>query len=122
MDRAKLARYQQEVAKWDAEYLRALKRADKKAIDKLMRRKPYIEKLRYEIMRENFKVFAIMFVPVIALWSIFKDVVGTSKVAFFPLLNIWLDFNTWYIIAIFSMSFIFQRFLKPAQRGKRRKT
>jgi len=116
-DVKKLMRYQKEIAEWQSQYMRAVKSNDRKALEKLNRRKRRIEQLQMEVFKATMKAWIVLFFPLLALWNLFNRVIATNQVAYLPLLGRWLDFNAWYFIAILAISFIFQRFLGIRTRG-----
>ncbi|RLF16052.1 MAG: hypothetical protein DRJ66_03570 [Thermoprotei archaeon] len=116
-DYKKLVRYQKEITKWQREYISALRSGDKKTLDRLEKKRQKIESMQGEVMKANFIVGLIMMGVIGVSLTIFRKLITVEeKMAFIPLINRWVSFGSWYFIAFFAVSFIFQRFVGIRQR------
>ncbi|MEM4977834.1 MAG: EMC3/TMCO1 family protein, partial [Candidatus Nezhaarchaeales archaeon] len=64
----------QELRRWRNELLEAHRARDLKAIEKLMRKKPYMDKLQAMYMAQTMKPMIVYFIPLLFLYWLFMGV------------------------------------------------
>lgn len=100
----------QELSRWRKELLKAHRARDLKAIERLMRKKPYIDKLQATYTAQTMKPMIIYFIPLLLLYWLFIGVFD-GPVAYLPLIGLPIPFWAWYFIAYCGVSPILQRVL-----------
>lgn len=101
----------QELSKWRKELLKAHKTGDLKAVEKLMRKKPYMNKLQAMYTTQTLRPMIVYFVPLLVLYWLFIGVFE-NPVAYLPIIGMPIPFWVWYFIAYCGVSPILQRALK----------
>jgi uncharacterized membrane protein (DUF106 family) len=110
----KIVRQQvQELNKWRRELLKATRARDMKAVEKLMRKKPYIDKLQAMYTAQTMKPMIVYFVPLLILFWLFSGVFGDAGVAYVPIISDIIKrlvpFWVWYFLSSLAISPILQR-------------
>lgn len=100
-----------ELAKWRKELLKAQRSKDMKALEKLMKKKPYMDKLQAKYTIQTMKPMIVYIVPLFVLYWIFIGVFD-KPVAYLPLIGAPIPFWIWYFIAYSGVYPILQRVLK----------
>ncbi|MEM2214269.1 MAG: EMC3/TMCO1 family protein [Candidatus Nezhaarchaeales archaeon] len=100
----------QELRRWRNELLEAHRARDLKAIEKLMRKKPYMDKLQAMYMAQTMKPMIVYFIPLLFLYWLFMGVFH-GPVAYLPLIGVPIPFWAWYLITYLGVSPILQRVL-----------
>ncbi|MET1101594.1 MAG: EMC3/TMCO1 family protein, partial [Pyrodictiaceae archaeon] len=107
----KIVRQQaQELNKWRKELLKAHRYRDLKAIERLMKKKPYIDKLQANYMVQTMKPALTYMVPLLVLYWLFIGVF-TREVAYLPILGMGVPFWVWYFLTYSAFYPILQRAL-----------
>lgn len=103
----------QELSKWRKELLKATRAKDLKAVEKLMRKKPYIDKLQATYTAQTMKPMVVYFVPLLVLFWIFSGVFSGeyANVAYLPIIGLSVPFWVWYFLSSLALSPILQRVL-----------
>ncbi len=79
-DMEKMKKIMQETRDFRKEYLDAIKRQDKKALEKLKERKPYIDKVSMDIFNMNMKPMLIFMIPMFIIWIyILPSLIGNTS-------------------------------------------
>ncbi|MDI9619656.1 MAG: EMC3/TMCO1 family protein [Candidatus Nezhaarchaeota archaeon] len=99
-----------ELSKWRKELLKAQRSRDAKAIEKLMRKKPYMDKLQASYTSQTMKPAIAYTVPLFVLYWLFTGVF-TQPIAYLPLIGSPIPFWVWYFIAYSSFYPMLQRAL-----------
>jgi uncharacterized membrane protein (DUF106 family) len=108
----KIVRQQvQELNKWRRELLKATRARDMKAVEKLMRKKPYIDKLQAMYTAQTMKPMIVYFVPLLILFWLFSGVFSGeyAYVAYLPIIGSRVPFWVWYFLSSLAISPILQR-------------
>jgi uncharacterized membrane protein (DUF106 family) len=101
----------QELNKWRRELLKATRARDLKAVEKLMRKKPYIDKLQAMYTAQTMKPMIVYFVPLLILFWLFSGVFNNANVAYLPIIGSPVPFWVWYFLSSLAISPILQRVL-----------
>jgi len=108
----KIVRQQaQELSKWRRELFKATKAKDVKAVEKLMRKKPYMDKLQAMYTSQTMKPMIVYFVPLLLLFWLFAGVFNNVNVAYLPIIGQPVPFWVWYFLSSLAISPILQRVL-----------
>ncbi len=99
-----------ELSKWRKELFKAQKARDVKAIERLMKKKPYMDKLQAKYTIQTMKPAIIYIVPLFVLYWVFLGVFD-KPVAYLPLIGAPIPFWIWYFIAYSGFYPILQRVL-----------
>ena len=102
----------QELSKWRRELLKATRAKDMKAVERLMRKKPYMDKLQAMYTSQTMKPMIVYFVPLLLLFWLFSGVFGSVGVAYLPIIGQPVPFWAWYFLSSLAISPILQRVLK----------
>lgn len=105
-----IRQHAQELSKWRKELLKAQRERDMKAIEKLMKKKPYIDKLQARYTVQTMKPAIIYMVPLFILYWLFIGVFD-KPVAYLPLIGAPIPFWIWYFITYSGFYPILQRAL-----------
>ncbi len=97
-----------ELSKWRKELLKAQRSRDIKAIERLMKKKPYMDKLQAKYTLQTMKPAIIYIVPLFVLYWLFLGVF-TEPVVYLPLIGGKVDFWIWYFITYSGFYPILQR-------------
>lgn len=97
-----------ELSKWRKELLKAQRSRDIKAIERLMKKKPYMDKLQAKYTLQTMKPAIIYIVPLFVLYWLFLGVF-TEPVVYLPLIGRKVDFWIWYFITYSGFYPILQR-------------
>ncbi|MFQ5969341.1 MAG: EMC3/TMCO1 family protein [Nitrososphaerales archaeon] len=88
-DLGKLKRIMKETTQWRKEYMDSMRKQDKDRIEKLNKKKQYINKLQMEMMQMNFRPMIAFMIPMLIIWWTALPVVFGNTVAVSPIqLNI----------------------------------
>jgi len=103
----------QELSKWRRELLKAMRARDTKAVEKLMRKKPYMDKLQAMYTSQTLKPMVVYFVPLLLLYWLFSGVFTGeyANVAYLPIVGSSVPFWVWYLLSYLAVSPILQRVL-----------
>jgi uncharacterized membrane protein (DUF106 family) len=103
----------QELNKWRRELLKATRARDVKAVERLMRKKPYIDKLQAMYTAQTMKPMIVYFVPLLLLFWLFSGVFSGkyADVAYLPIIDQYVPFWIWYFLSSLAISPILQRIL-----------
>ncbi|MCS7140476.1 MAG: EMC3/TMCO1 family protein [Candidatus Nezhaarchaeota archaeon] len=101
----------QELSRWRKEILKAHRERDLKTVEKLMKRKPYMDKLQAKYTIQTMKPALAYTIPLIVLYWIFMGVFD-KPVAYLPLIGSPIPFWIWYLITYSGFYPIMQRVLK----------
>jgi len=99
-----------ELSKWRKELFKAQKTRDLKAIERLMKKKPYMDKLQAKYTIQTMKPAIIYIVPLFVLYWVFLGVFD-QPVAYLPLIGVPIPFWVWYFITYSGFYPILQRVL-----------
>ncbi len=94
LDIPRLRKITAEVQSWSSEYFKAQRSKDTKALEKLNKRKEYIDKLRGEMMSQQFRPTLFFAVPLLVLFYVLNNFYGRVMVALLPFQPI-PPFNVW---------------------------
>ena len=123
VDREKIAIWQREISRWEAERDRAKRTGDKKLLAKVKKQELYINQLRAKIASQQGRTFIVTFIPLLLLWQVLIGFYKNTPVAFIPgppWLNspIGLPFFVWYMISSFFISAVLSKAFKvPTSMG-----
>ncbi len=125
LDIPRLKRTTAEVQAWSSEYFKAQRSKDAKALEKLKKKKEYIDKLRGEMMTQQFKPTLFFAVPLLVLFYALNSLYGAQVVAWLPFHPVppfetwarcsgsicYAPFYLWYLICSITSYQIVQRLL-----------
>jgi uncharacterized membrane protein (DUF106 family) len=94
LDIPRLRKITAEVQSWSSEYFKAQRSKDTKALEKLNKKKEYIDKLRAEMMKQQFRPTLFFAVPLLVLFYVLNTFYGHALVAMLPFEPI-APFNAW---------------------------
>ncbi len=94
LDIPRLRRNTAEVQAWSSEYFKAQRSKDTKALEKLNKKKPYIDKLRGEMMSQQFRPTLFFAIPLLGLFYLLNTFYGSNLVALLPFEPV-PPFNAW---------------------------
>jgi len=100
-----------ELSKWRKELLKATRARDMKAVERLMRKKPYIDKLQATYTAQTLRPVIVYFVPLLILFWLFSGVFGNAGIAYLPIIGRPVPFWVWYFLSSLAISPILQRVL-----------
>ncbi len=123
LDIPHLRRITAEVQAWSSDYLKAQRTKDNKALEKLNKKKASIDKMRGEMMSQQFKPTLVFAVPLLLLFYVLNTAYHTMVVAWLPFdpvypFSVWAGhlngapyapFYLWYLICSFTCYQIIQR-------------
>jgi Predicted membrane protein len=109
-----IERYKQvmrEIREFDREYMKALREKDNNKIERMKKKKPYIDKMRASTFRISMLNTIILFPPFLLFYFWLISVFDNMNVAYFPLLgsSFYLQSYIWYVICSFMMSLLINR-------------
>lgn len=110
-----MRRRMSEVREWQGAYTKALRAKDQKQIDKLMKKKPTIDKAQAAMTKDQFKPLILTFIPFLIFYYIFYGVFGYNLTTIaispisLPVIGTTFNFWIWYFISSFSISALIQR-------------
>jgi|GEM_PF-589396 Predicted membrane protein len=109
-------RYKQimrEIREFDREYMKALREKDNVKLEKMSKRKPYIDKMRANTFKVSMINTVILFPPFLFFYFWLLSVFDSMNVAYFPLLGTTFYIQTyfWYIICSFMVSLLINRLI-----------
>ncbi len=84
LDIPRLRKITAEVQGWSSEYLKAQRAKDTKALEKLNKKKPYIDKLRGQMMSQQFRPTLFFAIPLLGLFYVLNTFYGRVAVALLP--------------------------------------
>ena len=110
-------RIQTELRAYQKELREAIMTKDKAKEEKLKKRKKQMDEMQMKISFENLRVTALFFVPLLVLWWLVQQIVGSGVVALSPIPINLLVFTIppqmpifwWYMISSFAFSGIISR-------------
>ena len=94
LDIPRLRKITAEVQAWSSEYFKAQRAKDTKALEKLNKKKPYVDKMRSEMMSQQFRPTLFFAVPLLVLFYILNSFYGKIMVATLPFEPV-PPFNVW---------------------------
>lgn len=94
LDIPRLRRITAEVQAWSSDYFKAQRNKDTKALEKLNKKKDYIDKMRSEMMSQQFKPTLVFALPLLVLFYFLNLFYSTLPVAWLPFEPV-PPFNTW---------------------------
>jgi len=94
LDIPRLRRATAEVQAWSSEYFKAQRAKDTKALEKLNKKKPYIDKMRGEMMSQQFRPTLFFAVPLLVLFYVLNNFYQHTMVALLPFEPV-IPFNAW---------------------------
>lgn len=94
LDIPRLKKITAEVQGWSSEYFKAQRAKDTKALEKLNKKKAYIDKLRGEMMSQQFRPTLFFAVPLLGLFYVLNRFYGQVVVALLPFEPV-APFNAW---------------------------
>ncbi len=94
LDIPRLRKITAEVQAWSSEYFKAQRSKDTKALEKLNKKKQYIDKLRGEMMSQQFRPTLFFAVPLLVLFYVLNNFYGKIMVALLPFEPV-PPFNVW---------------------------
>ena len=108
--------WKREISAWTAEFNKARKSTDKKALAKIQKQQPAILKLQSKMMWQSMRVFLIFSIPIFLIWQLLNGFYKSNAVAHIPLSNIFgfnigggLNFFWWYLLCSYLFGFLFSR-------------
>ncbi len=141
LDIPRLRKITAEVQAWSSEYFKAQRSKDTKALEKLNKKKAYVDKMRGEMMSQQFRPTLFFAVPLLVLFYVLNTFYGTRMVALLPFVpvppfNVWAGhvagnlctatgsgqscapFYLWYLICSITSYQIIQRLLGTSLTGE----
>jgi len=107
--------WNQEIAAWREESLKATRTGDKKLMAKVKKQQSHIMQLQSKLMWQSMKTSFIWFIPLMLVWYIFlpQIIPIDTIVAYLPWLSGELPLSVflWYLLCSFSASALFNRLL-----------
>lgn len=109
-----IERYRQimkEIRDFDREYMKALREKDSSKIERMSKKKPYIDKMRASTFRISFLNTIILFPPFLFFYFWLISVFDSMNVIYFPLLGneFYIQTYFWYVICSFLMGLLINR-------------
>ena len=103
----------QELSKWRRELFKAMRARDMKTVERLMKKKPYMDKLQSMYTSQTLKPMVVYFVPLLLLFWLFSGVFSGeyANVAYLPIVGSPVPFWAWYLLSYLAVSPILQRVL-----------
>ena len=103
----------QELSKWRRELLKATRARDMKVVERLMKKKPYIDKLQAMYMSQTMRPMIVYFVPLLLIFWLFSGVFSGEyvNVAYLPIIGKPVPFWVWYFLSSLAISPVLQRVL-----------
>ncbi len=94
LDIPRLRKITAEVQAWSSEYFKAQRAKDTKALEKLNKKKEYIDKLRGEMMSQQFRPTLFFAIPLLGLFYVLNTFYRNVAVALLPFEPV-APFNAW---------------------------
>ncbi len=94
LDIPRLRKVTAEVQAWSSEYFKAQRAKDTKALEKLNKKKAYIDKLRGEMMSQQFRPTLFFAIPLLGLFYVLNTFYQHTTVALLPFEPV-VPFNAW---------------------------
>ncbi len=94
LDIPRLRKMTAEVQGWSSEYFKAQRAKDTKALEKLNKKKEYIDKMRGQMMSQQFRPTLFFAVPLLGLFYLLNTFYGRIVVALLPF-EPFAPFNVW---------------------------
>lgn len=119
-DPEKSKAWRKEIAEWNAALREARRSGDRKSIEKLMKRHPYIMQLQSKMMWQSAKASLLFFIPFLIIWRVLDAAYAGSHIAYFPgvgpviqlpLIGPVASLYWWYILCSILFSTAFSRLL-----------
>jgi len=111
-----MKRMQAELREYQKELREAIMSKNKAKEEKLMKKKPQMDKLQAKVAADNLKVTFLFFVPLMLLWWLVNSIIGPGTVAISPIpipiplganfgpIGPELNLFWWYMISSFAFS------------------
>ncbi|MEM2110906.1 MAG: EMC3/TMCO1 family protein [Candidatus Bathyarchaeia archaeon] len=110
IDREQFAKWREEINAWNVDKNKAKQTGDKKLMAKVKKQELHILQLQSRMAKQQMKVFAVTFVPILVMWQILPGFYGFASVAYIPIMGVFpLSFFLWYLICSFFTSTILSR-------------
>jgi len=114
--REQMKAWNQEIATWRADSIKAARTGDKKLMAKVNKQRAHMMQLQWEMTKQQFKTSAIWFIPLMLVWYIFlpQIIPINSVVAYLPWFSeepLSLSVFLWYLLCSFLASAFFNRLL-----------
>ncbi len=94
LDIPRLRKMTAEVQGWSSEYFKAQRAKDTKTLEKLNKKKEYIDKLRGQMMSQQFRPTLFFAVPLLGLFYVLNNFYQHTAVALLPFEPV-VPFNAW---------------------------
>jgi len=115
-NREQVMAWNQEIAAWRSDSIKATRTGDKKLLAKVKKQERHIMQIQSKMMWQNMKTMFLWFIPLMLLWGMFLGplYMGVEAVAYLP----WapnspfpLQLFLWYLLCSFMFSTLFNKAL-----------